>query len=58
MAFWERFLIAVVVFAVFALVARLVDWRLKSHPLPPEAATRYRVLRRTISVRILVVGLF
>lgn len=58
MAFWERFLIAVVVFAVFALVARLVDWRLKSHPLPPEAATRYRVLRRTISVTILVVGFF
>jgi small-conductance mechanosensitive channel len=58
MAFWERLLIAVVVFAVFALVARLVDWRLKSHPLPPEAATRYRVLRRTISVTILVVGFF
>ena len=58
MAFWERLLIAFVVFAVFALVARLVDWRLKSHPLPPEAATRYRVLRRTISVTILVVGFF
>src|SRR5207302_2243127 len=27
-------------------------------PLPPEAATRYRVLRRTISVAIIVVGLF
>ena len=56
MAFWERLLIALAVFAVFALIARIVDWRLKSHPLPPEAATRYRVLRRTISVTILVVG--
>ena len=58
MTFWERLLTALAVFAVFALVARLVDWRLKHHPLPPEAATRYRVLRRTISVSILVVGFF
>jgi small-conductance mechanosensitive channel len=38
------------------LIERLVDWRLKHRPLPPQAETRYRVLRRTVSVSILVVG--
>jgi small-conductance mechanosensitive channel len=47
-----------VVLAIVTLVARLVDWWLARRPLPPEAATRYRVLRRTISVSIVVAGLF
>jgi small-conductance mechanosensitive channel len=58
MPFWHRLVIAAVVFAVISLLARLVDWWLARRPLPPEAATRYRVLRRTISVAIVVVGLF
>ena len=58
MHLWHRLLIALAVFAVVALIERLVDWRLKHHPLPPEAATRYRILRRTISAAILVVGFF
>src|SRR6266436_5459758 len=58
MPFWHRIVIAAVVFAVISLLARLVDWWLARRPLPPEAATRYRVLRRTISVTIVVVGLF
>jgi small-conductance mechanosensitive channel len=58
MPLWHRLLIALAVFAVVTLVERLVDWRLKHRPLPPEAATRYRVLRRTISVSILVIGFF
>src|SRR4029077_18031531 len=45
-------------FVVISLLARFVDWWLARRPLPPEAATRYRVLRRTISVAIVVVGLF
>ncbi len=58
MPFWHRLVIAAVVFAVITLLARLVDWWLARRPLPPEAATRYRVLRRTISVAIIVIGLF
>jgi len=57
MPFWHRIVIAVVVFALVSLAARFVDWWLARRPLPPEAATRYRVLRRTISVSIVVVGL-
>jgi small-conductance mechanosensitive channel len=58
MPFWHRIVIAAVVFAAISLLARLVDWWLARRPLPPEAATRYRVLRRTITVTIVVVGLF
>ena len=58
MSFWHRLLIAAVVFAAFTLLARLVDWRLARRPLPPEAVTRYNVLRRGISASILVVGFF
>src|SRR5882757_5763898 len=58
MPFWHRLIVAAAVFAVFTLLARIVDWWLARRPLPPEAVTRYRVLRRGISVTILVVGLF
>ena len=58
MPFWHRIVIAVVVLVIVTAVARFVDWWLARRPLPPEAATRYRVLRRTISVTIVVVGLF
>src|ERR1041385_488286 len=58
MPFWHRLIIAAAVFAVISLLARLLDWWLARRPLPPDAATRYRVLRRSISVAILVVGLF
>jgi small-conductance mechanosensitive channel len=58
MPFWHRLVIAAAVFAAVSLVARLVDWWLARRPLPREAATRYRVLRRSVSVSILVVGFF
>jgi small-conductance mechanosensitive channel len=58
MPFWHRVAIAAAVFVVVSLLARLVDYWLARRPLPPEAATRYRVLRRSITVSILVVGLF
>ena len=58
MPFWHRLVIAAVVFAVFSVLARFIDWWLRRRPLPPEAVTRYRVLRRSISVSILVVGFF
>jgi small-conductance mechanosensitive channel len=57
MPFWHRIVIAAAVFLLISLVARLVDWWLVRRPLPPEAATRYRVLRRTISVAIVAAGL-
>lgn len=58
MSFWHRVVIAAVVFGLVTLLARVVDWWLGRRSLPVEAVTRYRVLRRTITVTILVVGLF
>jgi small-conductance mechanosensitive channel len=54
---WERIGTAVAVVAVAAVVARIVDRRLARQPLDPAAATRYRVLRRTISTVIVTVGI-
>jgi small-conductance mechanosensitive channel len=57
MPFWHRILIAAAVFACVWILARVVDWWLKRRgPLAPEAQTRYLVLRRAITVTILVVG--
>ncbi len=58
MPFWHRLVIAAAVFLVMTLLARFIDWWLVRRPLPPEAVTRYRILRRTISAAIVVVGLF
>lgn len=58
MPFWHRLVIAAAVFAVVSLLARIIDWWLARRPLPPEAATRYKVLRRSITASILVIGLF
>src|SRR5581483_3856841 len=58
MPFWHRIAIAVAVFAVISLAARLIDVWLARKPLAAEAVTRYRVLRRTVTVVILVVGFF
>jgi small-conductance mechanosensitive channel len=58
MSFWHRLIIAAVVFASITVLARVIDWWLVRRPLPPEAVTRYRVLRRSISVSIIVVGFF
>ena len=56
--FWKHVVIAAVIFAVVTLLARTLDWWLRQRPLAPEAATRYRVFRRTVTVIILTVGLF
>ena len=53
---WDRIAIAAGVVVAAALAARLVDRRLSRRSLDPAAATRYRVLRRTISTVIVVVG--
>ncbi|HEY1565291.1 MAG TPA: mechanosensitive ion channel domain-containing protein [Gaiellaceae bacterium] len=56
--FWRHIVIAAVIFAAVTLGARLIDWSLQRRPLPPEAVTRYRIFRRTVTVVILAVGLF
>ena len=56
MPFWQRVAIAAGVFAVVWIIARLVDWWLKRRTVSPEAATRYLVLRRAVTVTILFVG--
>ena len=57
MPFWHRIVIAVAVFGFVWILARVVDWWLKRRgPLAPEAQTRYLVLRRAVTVTILVVG--
>ena len=58
MPFWQRLVIAAAVFVLISILARVVDWRLKRRPLAPQAETRYLVLRRAITVTILVVGFF
>src|SRR5436189_1789675 len=58
MSFWHRLVIAAAVFACVTVLARLVDWRLARKPLAAHAATRYRVLRRSVTASILFVGFF
>src|SRR3954447_13001306 len=58
MPFWQRLVIAGVVFVAVSILARVVDWRMSRRDLAPEMVTRYRVLRRSISAAILVVGFF
>jgi len=50
--------VAAAIFVLVSLLARLIDWSLQRRPLAPEAATRYRVFRRIVTVVILTVGLF
>src|ERR671934_1502470 len=56
MPFWRRVVIVVVVLVVTAIVARVIDRKIARRDLRPEAATRYRVLRRTITTTIVMVG--
>jgi small-conductance mechanosensitive channel len=56
--FWRHILVAAAIFVIATLIARAIDWWLQRRPLPPEAATRYRIFRRAVIVAILMVGLF
>ena len=55
--FWQRVLVAAVVIAIVGAIAKVVDWRIGRRNLPPEAITRYRVLRRSIFTAIVTVGM-
>jgi small-conductance mechanosensitive channel len=54
--FWERFGVAIVAVVAAAVVAKLVDRRMRRQSLTPAAATRYQILRRSIFTTILCVG--
>ena len=54
---WERIAIAAGVVVAAVIAARIVDGRMARRTLDPRAATRYRVLRRTVSSIIITVGI-
>jgi small-conductance mechanosensitive channel len=54
---WSRLLTLGIVLLVTAAVAKLVDSRLARRELDPSTATRYRVLRRSLVVTIVVIGI-
>jgi small-conductance mechanosensitive channel len=53
---WVRLIIVSAVIVGAAIVAKLVDMRMARRQLPPEAATRYRVLRRSLMGVIIFIG--
>jgi small-conductance mechanosensitive channel len=53
---WHRLIIVCAVIAAAAVFAKLVDMRMARRDLPPQAATRYRVLRRSLMGAIIFVG--
>src|SRR3954465_6307747 len=57
MAPWTRLAVVLGVMVVTIVVARLIDRRIARRDLPPEAMTRYRIVRRSITATIVFVGL-
>src|SRR5437660_6459042 len=57
MPFWQRLVIVGVVLVATTVVARVIDRRIARRDLPPEAITRYRVVRRSVTTTIMFVGL-
>jgi small-conductance mechanosensitive channel len=53
---WERLVVVLAVIGGAAILAKLVDLRMSRRELPPEAATRYRVLRRSLMGVIIFIG--
>ena len=53
---WHRLLVVAAVVLMAVIVAKFVDWRMSRRQLPPEAVTRYRVLRRSLTTAIITVG--
>lgn len=54
---WQRLIVVVVALVATTVTARLIDRRIARRDLPPEAMTRYRVLRRAITTTIMFVGI-
>ncbi len=57
MPFWERIAIVGGVLLLAALAAALIDHKIARNGLQPGAVTRYRVLRRTVMMGVLLIGL-
>src|SRR5688572_20859648 len=53
---WQRLLVIGIVLAITFLAARLIDRRIMGTNRSPEAMTRYKVLRRTVTVSIVTIG--
>src|SRR6478672_88503 len=58
MPFWERAVIAASAIVLAGITARLVDNAMNRRTLAPEAATRYRIVRRLVVSTIVFVGVF
>src|SRR5262245_4740417 len=56
MVIWERWVFVAAIITATIALAKIVDWRMSRHQLPPAAITRYRVLRRGLMTAIIVVG--
>src|SRR6266516_1171730 len=57
MPLWHRLVVVAVVMLITIAVARLIDRRIARRQLAPEAITRYRVARRSVTTAIVFVGL-
>src|ERR671930_848285 len=57
MPLWQRLTVLGVVMLVTVVFARLIDRRIARRQLAPEAITRYRVVRRSVTTGIVFVGL-
>jgi small-conductance mechanosensitive channel len=57
MPLWHRLTVVGVVLLITIAIARLIDRRIARRQLAPEAITRYRVARRSITTAIVFVGL-
>ncbi|HKC21362.1 MAG TPA: mechanosensitive ion channel domain-containing protein [Gaiellaceae bacterium] len=56
MPLWHRLVVVGVVLLITLVVARLIDRAIERRQLTPEAKTRYRVVRRSITAGIVFVG--
>jgi small conductance mechanosensitive channel len=54
---WERLVTIAVVLVLTALVARLVDRAIARRELDPAQTTRYRVVRRSVSLVVATIGI-
>src|SRR5436190_10165947 len=56
MTVWHRWIVVGAVLVLTAVVARVIDRRIARRQLSSEAMTRYRILRRSVTTAIFVVG--
>ena len=56
MEIWQRWLLVGVIVVGAIILAKIVEWRMSKRELPAAAATRYRILRRSVMTAIIVVG--